>query len=102
MATVQLEKMFCFTLYILLVFGCLHLLAVTKAKALPVVTEDLEVVVNETDCNCNRTNLTMTIHEQFLFNWLEFNSHHSIRHLTEAAADLVDDTNDLEVSTLCC
>ena len=46
--------------------------------------------------------MAMTIDEHFLFSWLQFNAHHSIRHLTEAAADLADDTDDLEVSTLHC
>ena len=47
--------------------------------------------------------MAMTTDEHFLFNWLQYNAHHSsIKHLTEAAVDLVDDTDDLEASTLHC
>ena len=97
MAIVQVERLLCFTLHMLIVVSYLQLLTITEAKPLP-VTGHPEVAVNETGCKCNRTNLTMMINEQFLYNWMKFNGHHSVRHLTEAAGDLVDDTNHLQVS----
>ena len=97
MAIVQVERLFYFTLHMLIVVSYLQLLTITEAKPLP-VTGHPEVTVNETGCKCNHTNLTMMINEQFLYNWMKFNGHHSVRHLTEAAGDLVDDTNHLQVS----
>ena len=97
MATVQ--KIYCYTLYMLLVVSYLQLLVTTIAKPLP-VTDDSDSAVNETtNCTCNHTNMTMMIDQQFLYNWMKFNSDHSIRHLSEAAGDLADDTNHLQVSS---
>ena len=79
----------------LLVASCLQLFAITWAKPLP-ATE--EAAVNETDCNCNGTNLTMIVDGHFLHNWLKFNSHHSIRHLSEEAGNLSD--NYLQVRSI--
>ena len=82
----------------LLVVSYLQLFVTTVARPLP-VTDDSEAAVNETtDCTCNRTNMTMMIDQQFLHNWMKYNSDHSIRHLTEAAGNLADDTNRLQVS----
>ena len=97
MAIVQ--KTFCFTLHILLVVSYLQLFVTTVARSLP-VTDDSEAAVNETtDCTCNHTNMTMMVDQQFLHNWMKYNSDHSIRHLTEAAGNLADDTNGLQVSS---
>ena len=95
MTSVQVEKAFYIILYKLLVASCLQLFAITLAKPLP-ATE--EAVVNETNCNCNSTNLTMMVDGDFLPKWLKFNAHHSIRHLSEAAGNLAVDTNNLQVS----
>ena len=98
MTSIQVEKAFYIILYSLLVASCLQLCAVTWAKPLP-ATE--EAAVNETDCNCNSTNLTMMVDGDFLHKWLKFNAHHNIRHLSEAAGNLAADTNDLQVSIFC-
>ena len=58
-----------------------------------------ETVINETDCYCNGTNLTMMVDKHFLDHWLKFDGKHSIRHLSEAAADLDYSTIDKEVRT---
>ena len=42
--------------------------------------------------------MTMMIDQQFLHNWMKYNSDHSIRYLTEAAGNLADDTNRLQVT----
>ena len=73
-----------------------QLFAIIWAKPQP-ATE--EAAVNETDCNCNGTNLTMMVDGQFLHKWLKFNSHHSIRHLSEPAGYLTVNTIDLQVSS---
>ena len=96
MAIVQ--KKFCFTLYMLLVVSYLKLSVTIVARPLP-ATNDSEAAVNETtNCTCNCINMMMMIYQQFLHNWMKYNSDHSIRHLTEAAGDLADDTNRLQVS----
>ena len=81
-----MEKAFCIVLYTLLVISCLQLFVITCAKPIP-ATE--EAAVNKTECNCNGTNLTMMVDGHFLHNWLKFNSHHSIRHLSEEAGKLL-------------
>ena len=94
MATIKVEKLFYFVLCTLCVTSCLKLL--TTAKAKPLLAN--ETVVNETNCYCNGTNLTMKVDRHFLHKWLKFNTKHSIRHLSEAAGNLMGDTNNLQVS----
>ena len=96
MTSVQMEKAFCIALYTLLVASCLQLFAITSAKPRPAAEE---AAVNETDCNCNGTNLTIMVDGQFLHKWLKFDSHHSIRHLSEPAGYLTVNTIDLQVSS---
>ena len=92
-----MEKAFCIALYTLLAVSCLQIFAITCAKPIP-TTE--EAAVNETECNCNGTNLTMIIDGDFLLKWLKsFNSHHSISHLSKAAGNLVFNTTGLQVSS---
>ena len=74
-----MDKAFCIALYTLLVVSCLKLFAITWAKPIS-ATE--EAAVNKTECNSNGTNLMMIVDGHFLHNWLKFNSHHSIRHLS--------------------
>ena len=94
MAIVELKKLFNFKIRILCVSSCLQLLLTTSAMPLPAN----ETAINETDCYCNGTNLTMMVDKHFLHHWLKFNGHHSIRHLSEAAENLATDTNALQVS----
>lgn len=105
MGIAQMERVFFFCLCTVLVASCLQLL--TTIEAMPLLADDADYNVsgsyeNQThfevvDCQCNETNLTMTVNGHFLFQWRTFNTHHSIRHLSESAAKLVDDTNDLQV-----
>ena len=94
MAIVELKKLFNFKICILCVSSCLQLLLTTSAMPLPAN----ETAINETDCYCNGTNLTMMVDKHFLHKWLKYNGHHSIRHLSEAAENLATDTNALQVS----
>ena len=94
MATIKVEKLFYFVLCTLCVTSCLKLLTTSRAKPLPTN----ETVVKETNCYCNGTNLTMKVDGHFLHKWLKFNTNHGIRHLSEAAGNLIADTNDLQVS----
>ena len=90
--------MFYYTPFVMLLTICLQLFAATtRAAPLPQVTD--KTAISETDCSCNRTNLTMMVDGHFLHKWLKFNTHHSIRHLSEAAGNLADNTEHLQVST---
>ena len=75
--------------------SCLQLLLATRAMPLSAN----RAAINETDCYCNATNLTMMVDGHFLHKWLKFNSHHSVRHLSEAAKKLATATNNLQVRT---
>ena len=92
---IQTEKIINLMLCTLCVSSCLQLLLTTRAMPLPAN----ETVINETDCYCNGTNLTMMVDKHFLDHWLKFDGKHSIRHLSEAAADLDYSTIDKEVRT---
>lgn len=95
------------TIYFVLCTFCVvsWLQLLQTARAMPVLLPQNETVlgnetvVNKTDCNCNGTNLTMMMDGHFLHKWLEYNSHHSIRHLSESARDLAANTIDLQVRT---
>ena len=91
---IQTEKIIKLMLCTLCVTSCLGLLLTTRAMPLPA---NEPAAINETDCYCNATNLTMMVDESFLHRWLKFDSHHSVRHLTEAANKLATDTNNLQV-----
>jgi len=94
MANAQMDKTLHFALFTLIAASCLQLLAMAK----PVPKEHEGVGgLNETDCRCNSTNLTMMMDGHFLHKWLKFNTHHSIRHMSEAAGRLVGYTNHLQV-----
>ena len=94
MAIAELESLFNFKICILCVSSCLQLLLTTSAMPLPAN----ETAINETDCYCNGTNLTMMVDGDFLHKWLKFNGYHSIRNLSEVAENLAIDTNALQVS----
>lgn len=102
MMNAQLERVFYFALCTLLAVSCLQLLATTEAKPLPADHNETSLENQtrpEVTCQCNRTNLTMMVDGHFLYKWRAFDTHHSIRHLSESAAKLVDSTNNLQV---CC
>ena len=92
----QAEKLLYSVLCILYSFSCLQLLATVKAMPL----SQNETVANETECHCSGTNLSMVVDRHYLNKWLEFKSHHSIRHLSEAAQRLKADTDGLQVRAL--
>ena len=77
---------------------CLQLV---ESRAIPLSAAN-ETLTNETDCRCSSTNLTASVDGHFLHKWLKFSSHHSIRHLSEAARDLEADTNGLQVRKFNC
>ena len=118
-------KVFNFAVYTALVVGCLQPLTTVKAKPLPAegpsdadynATTWKNQTISKNSCRCNSTNLTMMVDGNFLYKWrASFDSdhltearkcnthepshhHHSIRHLSEAAKCLEDDTKYLEVS----
>ena len=101
----QAERTIYFMLCTFCVASCLQLLATVRAMPLPqnetvVANETVvgnETVVNVTDCYCNGTNLTMMMDGHFLHKWRGYNSHHSIRHLSESARNLADHTIVLQV-----
>ena len=83
------------------VVSCLQLLQTVRAMPVPLPQNETvlenKTVVNETNCNCNGTNLTMMMDGQFLRKWLEYNSHHSVRHLSESARNLAANTDGFQV-----
>ena len=97
----QAERTIYFALYTFCVLSCLQLLQTVGAVPVPLPQNETvlgnETAVNETNCNCNGTNLTMMMDGQFLHKWLGYNSHHSIRHLSESARNLAANTYDLQV-----
>ena len=96
----QTERTIYSVLFTFCVASCLQ--SLTSVKAMPLPQNETvvrnETVLNETAaCYCNGTNLTMMVDGHFLNKWLEYNSHHSIRHLSEAARDLAAYTDGLQV-----
>ena len=127
MTYTRVEKVYNFAVYTALVVSCLQLLTTVKAKPLPAedasdaaadynATTWKNQTISKNSCQCNSTNLTMMVDGNFLYKWRSsFDSdhlseaqkcnthepshhHHSIRHLSEAAKCLEDDTEYLEVS----
>jgi len=96
MAIVQVENMFYFVLCTLFITSWLQLLEIANAKPLP--TNGM--VANKTNCYCNSSNLTMMLDAHFLHRWMNFDSHHSITHLSQAAAKLMAQTNYYQVSAV--
>ena len=109
MAAIKVERVAICTA---LVVSCLQLLATVKAKPLPAecageadynaTTWKNQTIPNSNvNCQCDSTNLTMTVDGNFLYKWCSsFNSdhHHSIRDLSEAVGDLVKDSEGHEAS----
>ena len=125
MTNTRVEKVFNFAVFTALVISCSQLLTTAKAKPLPAegasdadynATAWKNQTIFKSNCQCNTTNLTMMVNGNFLYKWrASFDSdhlseaqkcntrepsdhHHSIRHLSEAAKCLEDDTKYLEVS----
>ena len=96
MVIVQVENMFYFVLCTLFITSWLQLLKIANAK--PLLTD--EMVANKTICNCNSSNLTMMVNGHFLHRWLNLDTHHSITHLSQAAAKLMAQTNYYQVSAV--
>ena len=95
----QAERTIYFVLCTFCVASWLQLLATVRAMPLPqneTVVGNVKVV-NATDCYCNGTNLTMMVDDHFLHKWRGYNSHHSIRHLSESARNLAAHTILLQV-----
>jgi len=96
MAIVQVENMFYFVLCTLIITSWLQLLEIANAKPLPTH----EMIANQTNCYCNSSNLTMMVNGHFLHRWLKLDTHHSITHLSQAAANLMIATDYLPVSAV--
>ena len=121
MMNTRVERVFNFAIYTALVISGLQLLTIVTAKPLPAegatdtnynaTTLKNQIILSK----CNSTNLAM-VDGNFLYKWRAsfdsdhlpnaekcsthepFHHHHSIRHLSEAAKCLEDDTKYLEVS----
>ena len=91
MAITQLEQVFNFALCAILVISGLQLLAVIEAKSLP-ARHVHHNATNQTECQCNTTNLTMMVDGHFLYKWRVVNGRHTISNLTKAAGYLRDAT----------
>ena len=125
MINTRVERVFSFATYTTLVISGLQLLTTVMAKPRPSegasdtnynATTWKNQTILKNSCQCNSTNLAMIVDGNFLYKWrASFDSdhlpnaekcsthepsphHHSIRHPSEAAKCLEDDTKYLEVS----
>ena len=125
MMNTRVERIFSFAMYTALVISGLQIITTAMAKPLPSegasdtnynATTWKNQTILKNSCQCNSTNLAMIVDGNFLYKWrASFDSdhlpnaekcsthepshhHHSIKHLSEAAKCLEDDTKYLEVS----